>query len=85
MKQQRRRASQRTAPRRKDVSPLPQEGFVREPAVLGAVPFGRSTLWSKVKAGQFPKPVKLSDRITAWPVQSVRAWIEARTLQRTVA
>ncbi len=30
------------------------------------LPFSAPTLWRKVKAGTFPKPIKLSDRVTAW-------------------
>ena len=39
---------------------------------------GRSTLWSKAKKGEFPKPVKLSKRITAWRAEDIWAWIEAQ-------
>jgi predicted DNA-binding transcriptional regulator AlpA len=30
-----------------------------------------------VKAGTFPKPTKLSERVTAWNVGAVRAWLLA--------
>ena len=46
-------------------------------AVPGTVPFSSATLWRKVKAGQFPRPVKLSDRITAWRAQDVAAWLQS--------
>ncbi|HRE18971.1 MAG TPA: AlpA family phage regulatory protein [Rhodocyclaceae bacterium] len=49
------------------------------PAVPGIVPFSSATLWRKVKAGQFPRPVKLSDRITAWRAQDVAAWLHSRS------
>ena len=39
------------------------------------VPFSAPTLWRKVAAGTFPKPVKLSARVTAWRVGDVRAWL----------
>jgi len=67
--------ARRGAPRQRDTAPLPQEGFAREPAVLGHVPFGRSTLWNRVRAGTFPAPVKLSPRITAWRVSDIRRFI----------
>lgn len=54
---------------------LPTEGFARQPVVLSVVPFGRSTLWLKVKQGSFPAPVKLSERISAWRVEDLRRWI----------
>lgn len=43
------------------------------------VPFSSPTLWRRVKAGEFPAPVKLSERVTAWRVEDVRAWMASRT------
>jgi prophage regulatory protein len=60
----------------KSASELPRIGYAREPQVLRVIPWGRSTLWSKAKAGEFPKPVKLSARVTAWKCEDVWAWIE---------
>ncbi len=57
---------------------LPATGFIRLAELVKLIPFGKATVWRKVKAGQFPKPVKLSERITAWPVDDVRAWIDAQ-------
>ena len=61
---------------------LPQEGFVRLPDFAGgpgkAVPVSKSTVWAKVKKGEFPKPLALGPRITAWRVEDIRAWIEAQ-------
>jgi prophage regulatory protein len=52
---------------------LPEEGFVRLPAILALYPVGRSTWWAGVKAGRYPAPVKLGPRITAWRVEDIRA------------
>ena len=41
------------------------------------LPFSAATLWRKVKAGTFPAPVKLSERVTAWRVEDVREWLKA--------
>lgn len=66
---------------------LPDSGFVREaqlvpspkrPGVAVPLPFSAPTLWRKVRAGTFPKPVKLGERVTAWPVSSVREWMKAQ-------
>jgi len=57
---------------------LPRIGYAREPQILRVIPWGRSTLWSKAKNGEFPKPVKLSGRITAWRCEDVWAWMEAQ-------
>lgn len=59
---------------------LPATGFIRQSQLIPTiVPFSSATLWRKVKAGTFPAPVKLSERVTAWPVESVRAWMNSRT------
>lgn len=57
---------------------LPETGFLRLPDILRLYPVSKSTLWAQVKEGHFPKPVKLSARITAWSIESVREFLEAR-------
>lgn len=57
---------------------LPETGFVRLPSVIapsGPIPVSKSTWWAGIKAGRFPKPVKLGPRITAWRVEDIRALI----------
>ncbi len=46
--------------------------YLREKQVLLLFPFSRSQLWAQVKAGNFPTPVKLSERCTAWRLQDLR-------------
>jgi prophage regulatory protein len=58
---------------------LPETGFIRAAQLCpGIVPIGRTTLWRKVKAGEFPAPVRLSANVVAWRVEDVRAWINSR-------
>lgn len=57
---------------------LPETGFVRQSLLLRFVPFSKSTLWRRVKKGDFPAPVKLSTGVTAWRVEEVRRWIAGR-------
>jgi prophage regulatory protein len=55
---------------------LPTTGYVRQSQLIPAIfPFSSATLWRKVKAGIFPKPVKLGPRITAWRVEDIRDFI----------
>lgn len=64
---------------------LPETGFLRLPQILGdkkhgiapIIPIGKSCWWAGVKSGRFPKPVKLSERVTAWRVEDIRALIGA--------
>ena len=57
---------------------LPQTGFLRLPAIIapnGPIPVSKSTWWAGVKNGRYPKPVKLSTRVTAWRVEDIRELI----------
>ncbi len=59
---------------------LPECGYLRQSQLIPIiVPFSSATLWRKVKSGEFPAPVKLSERITAWKVEDIRAWMSSRT------
>lgn len=63
---------------------LPQTGYVRLPLLvgdaktgkLGILPFSASTLWRRVKAGTFPAPIKISERVTAWRAETIRHWLD---------
>ena len=55
---------------------LPIEGFVRLSTILKVIPVGKSTWWSKVKSGEYPQPVKLGARTTAWRVEDIRELID---------
>ncbi len=68
---------------------LPDSAFVREAQLVQSskrpehpapLPFSAPTLWRKVAAGTFPKPIKLSERVTCWKVSEVRAWMTAMAL-----
>jgi prophage regulatory protein len=60
---------------------LPATGYVRQSQLIPTiVPFSSATLWRKVKTGEFPRPFKLSERVTAWAVEDVRAWMQSRSV-----
>ena len=64
---------------------MPETGFLRlinilgdptsNPPIPAIIPVSKSTWWSGVKSGRFPKPVKLGPRITVWRVEDIRALI----------
>jgi len=56
---------------------LPEIGFVRLPVILKIFPVGKSTWWQGVKDGKYPKPVKISERATAWRVEDIRSLIQS--------
>jgi prophage regulatory protein len=55
---------------------LPITGYMRLPDILKVFPIGKSTWWAKVKKGEYPKPVKLGPRTTAWRVEDIRQLLE---------
>lgn len=62
-----------------DHNDLPRTGFLRLSAIIapnGPIPVSKSTWWAGVKTGRYPRPVKLSTRVTAWRVEDIRAFIE---------
>jgi len=61
-------------------TPLPEDddAFVRLPTVLHVYPVGKNTWLTGVREGRFPKPVRLSARVSAWRVSDIRALLAAR-------
>ncbi|MDD5479505.1 AlpA family phage regulatory protein [Rhodoferax sp.] len=68
---------------------LPDNAWLREAqlvrsaknpdSAIAPLPFSAPTLWRMVKLGKFPKPTKLSTRVTAWQAGQVRAWMAAQS------
>ncbi|EGE09637.1 helix-turn-helix transcriptional regulator [Moraxella catarrhalis] len=54
---------------------LPTQGMSRAKDILPLLPFGKSTLWQKVKSGKFPQPVRLGKNCTAWRNQDIHDWL----------
>lgn len=50
----------------------------KRPTAETPIPFSAATLWRKVRSGEFPAPIKLSEKVTAWRVGDVRAWLNAK-------
>lgn len=49
---------------------LPASVFVRIKSIVapvGPLPMSRSTFYAQVRAGQYPAPIRLGPRISAWP------------------
>ena len=59
---------------------LPQltDCFIRRPTILKATGLTDSTLFHLVRNGVFPRPYKLSSRISAWKLSEVQAWMDSR-------
>lgn len=62
-----------------DEKSFPDVGLVRLSQIIapdGPIPVSKSTWWNGVNSGRFPKPIKLSERVTAWRVSDIRALFE---------
>lgn len=52
--------------------------FYRLPQLKTRLNVSGSSIWAWVKAGKFPKPIKLSENTTAWSAADVDAWAQSR-------
>ncbi len=52
--------------------------YLRLPQVLERIPVSKSTWWSGVKSGIFPRPIKLSTRITVWSEQDINDYVNRK-------
>lgn len=55
---------------------IPETGFVRLSQIMEVIPLGKTSWWAGVKSGRFPKPIKLSERCTAWKAEDIRDLIK---------
>lgn len=51
---------------------------LRMSQLLKIVPLSRSHIYALIKAGEFPKPFKLSIRASAWNADEVRQFLASR-------
>ena len=51
---------------------LPDSAYIRLPVMIGLFGVSRASIWRGVKNQSIPKPVKLTERTTAWNVRLVR-------------
>lgn len=68
---------------------LPETGFLRLSQIVGnpkanppippIVPVSKSTWWQGVRKGIYPKPQKLSPRVTVWRVEDIRRFINEQS------
>ncbi len=49
--------------------------FLRIVDVMKKTGIAKSTIWLWVSEGKFPKPIKLSPRITVWEEKEINHWM----------
>ncbi len=47
-----------------------------KPERVGLLPVSEKTIWTWVKQGKFPQPIRMSGNVTVWRMSEVQAWIE---------
>lgn len=50
------------------------ERMLRMPAVLELVPLDKATIYRKIAAGEFPKPVRLGGNSVVWMESDIASW-----------
>ncbi|TPN57596.1 AlpA family phage regulatory protein [Mesorhizobium sp. B1-1-9] len=54
------------------------QNILRRDEVERATGLPRSTIYAKISAGQFPKPIQLSARAVGWLESDIADWQKAR-------
>ncbi|HEY3706357.1 MAG TPA: AlpA family transcriptional regulator [Terracidiphilus sp.] len=54
------------------------EKILRLPAVKDRTGLSRSSVYEKIAAGDFPKPISLGARAVGWLESDIEAWIDGR-------
>ena len=52
--------------------------FLRPRDVLALIGVSRTTLWRMVRAGQFPSPVRITERSAGFLQETVESWMRSR-------
>lgn len=52
--------------------------YLRRPAVEGLTGLSRTTIYDMMKRGEFPRPVKLTEKAVAWPESAIVEWLASR-------
>jgi prophage regulatory protein len=56
--------------------------FSKIPKVMEQTGLSRSHLYALAQKGEFPRPVKLTERSSAWVESEVQEWIDSRIALR---
>jgi prophage regulatory protein len=61
-----------------EIAPNTPTRLLAKPHVLERTTWSDTTLWRRVRAGDFPRPIRISPGRVAWRESDVEAWIKAR-------
>lgn len=57
--------------------------FVRLPEIISRVGISRPTIYRMIKAGKFPRPIKIG-HISVWSDLDIDRWVEATIENRSI-
>ena len=57
---------------------MESDSILRLPAAKAATDLSRSTIYTRMAAGTFPKPIPLGERAVGWVSSEINAWIQQR-------
>ncbi len=52
--------------------------YLRITQVIQKIGVGKSTIWLWSKEGKFPKPIKISTKVTVWEEEKIDEWIQLK-------
>ncbi len=55
---------------------MPEFGFLRLPDVLKIIPVSPSTWYNGIRAGRFPKGIKITGNIVGWKVSDIKNLVQ---------
>lgn len=59
-----------------------QQNILRRRQVEVRTGLSRSTIYERIKAGAFPRPIHLGPKSVGWLEAEVNAWLDARIAER---
>ncbi len=57
---------------------MTNDTILRLPAVKAATGLARTTIYERIRAGTFPKPIPIGERAVGWSASEVGRWVQAR-------
>ncbi|CRG51556.1 MULTISPECIES: helix-turn-helix transcriptional regulator [Yersinia pseudotuberculosis complex] len=57
---------------------FPISGYIRPKRLAKLLGVSEATIWRKAKNGTLPRPVKLSERVTAFDAVEINVWLKSR-------
>jgi prophage regulatory protein len=70
-------ANQHT-PQHPEPDPLKSGYNLRVSTLAPRLGISKNQIWRLVREGKFPKPIKLSEKVTVWKADDVLAWLDSK-------